>query len=281
MTPGSVLVAYPHPATGIQHSFSVSLMGLVNHDAANHGRLFTSTGPLMMRCGTGGLVDARNKTMRHFLDEASEEWLWMVDTDMGFQPDTVDRLVEAADPDERPVVGALCFGLKMGDPDGFGGYRTAPFPTVYGWEERPDGGRGFRAAATYPRDTLVRCAGTGAACLLVHRSAAEKVRAEHGDCWFDPVRYPDGRFVGEDLSFCYRLGTVGLPVYVHTGVRTNHAKTLWVDEDMWLAHRALAEALAAAEAPVYAHDAYCNTVHEAGPTPCPPAREPAEVTADA
>ena len=24
----------------------------------------------------------------------------------------------------------------------------------------------------------------------------------------------------------------------------------------------------------YAHDAHCNTIHEAGPDPCPPAREP-------
>jgi GT2 family glycosyltransferase len=245
---GTVLVCYLHPATEIQHSFSVSLMGLVNYDAANCQRLFSSAGPLMMRCGTGGLVDARNKAMKHFLDEASEEWLWFIDTDMGFQPDTVDRLIEAADPDHRPVVGALCFGLKQGDPDGYGGYETAPFPTVYAWEQGPDGQVGFRAATDYPRNSVVRVAGTGAACLLIHRSAAEKVRAEHGDCWFDPVRYPDGRLVSEDLSWCYRLAGLQIPVHVHTGVRTTHAKTVWVGEQQFLAHQALTEAATAVAA---------------------------------
>jgi hypothetical protein len=245
VTDGSVLVCYLHPATEVQHSFATSLMGVVNHDAAHHQRLFTSTGPLMMRCGTGGLVDARNKAVAHFLDQATEEWLWFVDTDMGFRPDTVDRLVDVADPVLRPVVGALCFGLKQGDPDGYGGYETSPFPTIYGWGAGPDGVAGFRAAAEYPRDAVIPVAGTGAACLLIHRTVAEKVRAEHGDLWFDPVRYADGRLVSEDLSFCYRLAGLQIPVHVHTGVRTTHAKQIWVGEQQFLAHQALTEAATA------------------------------------
>lgn len=31
----------------------------------------------------------------------------------------------------------------------------------------------------------------------------------------------------------------------------------------------------------YAHDAHCNTVHEAGPDPCPPAHELDEILANA
>jgi hypothetical protein len=240
-----VLVAYLHPATHIEHSFHQSLMSLVNYDAAHNQRLFASAGPLMMRCGTGGLVEARNKTMAHFLDQASEDWLWTVDTDMGFAANTVDLLVDSADPVERPVVGALCFGLKLGDPDGYGGYRATPFPTIYGWSQDPSGKMGFRVAADYTRGEVIRVAGTGAACLLIHRTAAEKVRAEHGDSWFDPVRYPDGRFVSEDLSFCYRLGSVGIPIHVDTAVKTTHAKQVWVGEPQFLEHRLLSEAAAA------------------------------------
>lgn len=243
-----MLVAYAHPATEIQHSFSVSLMSLANYDAAHHQRVVASAGPLQMRCGTGGLVDARNKMVRYFLDDAADEWLWMVDTDMGFAADTVDRLVEAADPDERPVVGALCFGLKMGGPDGYGGFETSPFPTIFGWGQVADGSQGFRVADDYPRNTLIQVAGTGAACLLIHRTAAEKVRAEHGDSWFDPVRYANGSFVSEDLSFCYRLGSQSIPIYVHTGVKTTHAKTVWVGETEWAAHKALSEMVRAADA---------------------------------
>lgn len=241
---GKVLVAYLHPATQVEHSWHVSLMALANYDAANNQRLFGGAqGPLMMRCGTGGLVDARNKVMTHLLDEATEEWLFMVDTDMGFPANVVDLLVDAADPAERPVVGALTFGLRQTESDGHGGWATEPYPVMYGWGQGSDGRAGFRVVSDYPRDTLLRVAGTGAACLLIHRTVAEKLRAEHGDCWFDPVRYPDGRWVSEDLSFCYRLGAMGIPVHVHTGVRTTHAKQVWVGERDWLAHRALTEAV--------------------------------------
>lgn len=243
---GKVLAAYVHPAAQIEHSFHLCLMNLVNHDAAHEQRLFGSPGPLMMRAGTGGLVEARNKTMQHFLDQASEEWLWMVDTDMGFAADTVDRLVAAADPVDRPVVGALCFGLKLGGPDGYGGYLNHPFPTIYLFAQDQTGMSGFHAVTDYPRDEVIPVAGTGAACLLVHRSAAEKVRAEHGDHWFDPIRYEDGRPVSEDLSFCYRLGAVGIPIHVDTRVKTTHAKQIWVGEREYTAHRALAEAMTAA-----------------------------------
>lgn len=248
MRRGTVLVAYAHPPGDIAHSFHVSLIALINYDAANNQRVIAPGGPLMMRCGTGGLVEARNAIARHFLDDTDEEWLWMVDTDMGFAADTVDRLVEAADPDERPVVGALCFGLRYGGGDGYGGFETAPFPTIYGWAETVNGFNGFRAADNYPRDTLLRVAGTGAACLLIHRSALEKVRGKFEDHWFDPVRYPDGRFVSEDLSFCYRLGVLDIPVFVHTGVKTTHAKTMWVGEQQWAAHKALVELVEAADA---------------------------------
>lgn len=244
MADGTVLVAYVHPGTEIQHSFATCLMALANYDAAHHQRLFHADGPLQMRCGTGGLVQARNAIVKHWLDETDEQWLWMVDTDMGFPADVVDRLLEAADPVERPVVGALCFGLRQAGPDGLGGFKTHPFPTIFQWATDPGGMTGMWALREYPRDTVMRCAGTGAACLLVHRGAAEKLRATYGDAWFDPARYPDGRILSEDLSFCYRLGAQDIPLYVHTGVRTSHAKTVWLSEEDYMAYLAVADALA-------------------------------------
>lgn len=240
---GKVLVAYLHNAHDVQHSFHHCLTSLVNYDAAHRQRLFASAGPLMMRCGTDGLVEARNKVMAHFLDQTVEEWLWSVDTDMGFPADVVDRLIDSADPVKRPVVGALCFGLRLGQPDGLGGYLTEPFPTIYGWSQDKSGMMGFRAAIDYAQHSLIQVAGTGAACLLVHRSVAEKIRAEDGDTWFDPVRYPDGRFLSEDLSFCYRVAKAGFPVFVNTAVKTTHAKQIWVGEQQFMEHRLLARFL--------------------------------------
>jgi hypothetical protein len=229
----TVLAAYLHPNT-VSHSFSDSLMRLFAYDLSSSQRVVAGGGPLMFRCGPGGLVEARNDVVRHFLDESQAEWLWFVDSDMGFAPDTVDRLLEAAHPTERPVVGGLCFALKETGPDGMCGFRTEPVPTLYGWGQKPDGESGFAVRRDYRINTLTQVAGTGSACILIHRNALKAVREAEGDVWYDRVAYPSGMKVSEDLSFCYRLGKLGIPVFVHTGVRTTHHKQVWVgEEDYW------------------------------------------------
>lgn len=226
---GLVQVAYLHPNI-VSHSWHESMMRLVAWDAAGDGRVVSTGGPFMIRADAGGLVESRNLAVQRFLDETPHEWLWFIDTDMGFSPDTVDRLVQAADPAERPVVGALCFGLREMAYDGLGGRRVMPVPTLFNQARTPEGHIGFATRWKFPADTLVQVAGTGAACLLIHRTVLEKVRAEYGDSWFDQVRYQDKRLVSEDLSFCYRLAGVGVPVFVHTGVKTNHHKQMWISD---------------------------------------------------
>lgn len=229
---GTVMAAYLHP-NQVSHSFQDSLNRLVGYDLTHLGRVIRGGGLMMMRCGSGGLVEARNNVVRHFLDQSRAEWLWLVDSDMGFAPDTVDRLVEAADPVERPVVGALCFGLKETEPDGMGGFLVRPFPTLYDWAKDHDDTFGFHIRREYDPNTLTRVAGTGAACLLIHRSVLEKIRTGAGDVWFDQTKQTDGKFVSEDLSFCYRVNALGLPVFVHTGIGTTHHKQLWVGEAIY------------------------------------------------
>lgn len=228
-----VLVAYLHPNT-VSHSFSDSLMRLVSWDVGHKGRVIRSGGPVMFRAGPGGLAEARNDIVKHFLDTSGADWLWMVDADMGFAADTVDRLVDAADSAERLVVGALCFGLREVAPDGMGGWKVRGFPTLYDWVRNAEGTFRFHIRRGYTPDALTQVAGTGAACLLVHRTALEKVRAGDGDSWFDPVRFTDGTPVSEDLSFCYRLNKAGIPLSVHTGVKTTHHKQIWLGEDEYV-----------------------------------------------
>lgn len=226
---GRVQIAYLHRHS-VSHSWHESMMRLIAHDAANDGRIVETAGPFMISCDSGGLPDARNTGMQRWLDETAHEWLWWIDTDMGFLPDTVDRLVAAADPATRPVVGALCFGAREVATDGFGGRRIMPVPTLYMPAKDKSGQVGFANRWEYPPDTLIQVGATGAACLLVHRSVAEKIRAEIGDNWFTRVRYDDGQPISEDLSFCARLAQVGAPLYVHTGVKTTHHKQIWIGE---------------------------------------------------
>lgn len=171
--------------------------------------------------------------MEHFLDGTDCEWLWTVDSDMGFAPTIVDELVTAADPVERPVVGALCFGLKETEPDGMNGWRVRAFPTLYSWAKDREGVFGFRIVRRYPPDQLVQVAGTGSACMLIHRTVAEKIREQSGDRWYDRTYQSNGTAVSEDLSFCYRVNQSGFPLFVHTGIQTTHHKQVWLGEELY------------------------------------------------
>ena len=55
---------------------------------------------------------ARNEIARRFLDESEDEWLLMVDTDLLFATDFILGLLEAADPEERPVISGLYFAQE-------------------------------------------------------------------------------------------------------------------------------------------------------------------------
>jgi hypothetical protein len=225
----SVQIAYMHGGQ-VSHSWHQSLMNMIAYDKSV-GLNVIENAPFAVFCsGPNSLVEGRNLAVQHFLDQTDAEWLFFVDTDMGFSPEAMERLLLAADPEERPVVGGLCFALKHVGSDGRGGMRVMPVPTLFMWAKNPKQGMGFANRFRYPPDAMVPVAGTGAAFILMHRSALEAVRDKFGDAWYDFVSYEDGAQVSEDLSFCYRLGIVGKPIYVHTGVQVSHHKSFWLSE---------------------------------------------------
>ena len=226
----SVLVAYVH-GTDVAYSWHASLMNMLLYDVGNHGRL-AAGGYLAVRYGTGGIADARNKAAAQFL-ETGHQWMFWIDTDMGFAPDTVDRLIDAADPEERPVVGGLCFAQREMMVDDMGGFVTIPQPTIYDWLKADNGEQGFVPRMNYQRDQLVGAAGTGSACLLIHRSVFERLER---DAWYSPL-WNGKQVLSEDLSFCVRLAQADIPLWIHTGVKTTHLKPNWVSEAVFDVHR--------------------------------------------
>lgn len=234
---GSVCLTYVH-GNDVAHSWHLSLLDLFTYDLA-HSQRVVRGGFLAMRCGTGGVVEARNAAVEKFLTGGAE-WLMWVDTDMGFAASSVDALVAAADPVERPVMGGLCFGQQEYSPDGMGGFRTKPSPTVFKWAKVGDGREGFVPWYDYPSDEVIPVAATGSAFVLIHRDVLTKIAAESGPNWYSRLTNPTtGQLLSEDLSFCGRAVQAGFPVHVDTRVKTTHMKTTWISESdyRWAAGR--------------------------------------------
>jgi hypothetical protein len=236
-----VTVAWIEDGRHVDYNFFHSWTQLLGYDQGNHARVWQG-GFIDIRCGTDGLPEARNKAVAEFLAGDKANWLMWLDTDMGFQPDVVDRLLEVADPVKRPVVGALCFASIEGEVDGFGGWKTTAMPTIFDWAH-DNGADGFAARFNYPADAVVQCAGTGSACVLIHRSVFERIRDKFGPAWYARTRNPStGQLISEDLSFCVRANALSLPVFVHTGVKTTHAKPMWLGEELYWRQRAVTAA---------------------------------------
>lgn len=226
---GIVQIAYlhnEHPS----HSWVESMRRTWKYDREKGGNRIAED-PLNMRTGSGRLVPNRNFATRLFLDKTPHEWMLFVDTDMGWEPDAVHRLLEVADPQKRPVVGGLCFALMEATYDGMGGHRFTIVPTMYKLGETSEGAPSFCYYGDYEADAVVPVAGTGAAFLLMHRSVLEKLRANVGDHWWDQFYDQAGDMVGEDIAFCARLNTLGVTPHVHTGVKTTHHKEFWLSEE--------------------------------------------------
>lgn len=218
-----VSLGFLHPGT-YATIFAESKQALLFRDAASKRPVLMSHrhGQMGKQCGTGGIVDGRNAlaaaTLEHGVD-----WLLMIDTDMGFNDDLLERMLHEAHPDRYPVLGALAFAHKT---DGFtvqGAVKYRPTPTVYRWHE-DDTQAGFAPWFDYPRNKKVSVAATGTACVLIHRTVFERIHGKYGPVWFDTIRHPKGSHFSEDLSFCVRAAACDIPLHVHTGIRTVHDK---------------------------------------------------------
>lgn len=220
-----LVIGWVHPGT-VTNPFMDSVLRTVAYDRGNGGRIAGWNG---VQC-SANISAGRNALVQWFLDSPAD-WLMMVDTDMVWMPDAIHQLLAVASVDQ-PIVGGLCFGLE---PD-----TGKVFPTLYDIREDADGEPEFLRYDEYPDNTLMPVMGTGAAFLLLHRKALERIRDEGYSAaypWFQE-RELGGKRVGEDLTLCMRAAGIGIPVVVHTGVQVGHIKTTAVGAAAHAAQRA-------------------------------------------
>lgn len=222
-------VGYAHPGT-VDAGFCDSLVALARE-----------TPPAQVIAVNSGprIAHARNAIVKAFLS-GDADWLLMVDADMVWRHEVVGKLMESAHPSSRPIVGALCFG---------GGRTGTIFPTIYRLGEGPEP---FAPVEDWPENALCQVDATGAAFLLMHRRALERIGQRFGDPypWFVEGAVYRGRPFSEDWAFCLRAKDLGIPVHVHTGCEVGHVKQTVLDATAYRRYRALRDELGGAQAVV-------------------------------
>ena len=196
----------------ISHIFYSSMIGLLAY------RLPQIRNRVLSAQGDPGHLDVgRNKVVQEFL-KTQLEWLLWIDTDMAFQPREFDIICESMHAEERPMVSGLY-------------YSSERRPVAFRNALHPADGRVYADPIPEPdEDGLVEVDGVGFGFVMVHRSLLVEVSEAFGPShphrpWFDcsdfgPYQEPPS----EDLSFCHRVRSLGVPIYVHTGARIGHVK---------------------------------------------------------
>lgn len=202
----SVIITYPHAGT-VSHSFAYSLMRTVQAHADKIHSVYPTRG-----FPGDGLIRARNAAVKHLLS-SDAEWLWTLDTDIGFPAGCLARLL-AHTGTHRIVSGLYYTVLERGD-DGMG----APSD----WRPLPLAmkrvGNGFQEYGGYT-DGLMEVDGVGAGCLLVHRDVFTSIG---DDGWYDLL----GTW-GEDFSFCVRAADAGHKILCDPTIPLTHHKQIWL-----------------------------------------------------
>jgi hypothetical protein len=135
------------------------------------------------------------------MENAQGDYLLFIDSDMCWEPMQIQRLLAA----EKDVIGGLYY--KRGFPYG---------PVVYDFD-----GITFKPKKPIP-ERLFRCDGIGTGFLLISRKVmdhfkAAELKADWGFS-FDPIKtlspgVAGSYYMGEDLSFCGKLNTLGYEIW--------------------------------------------------------------------
>jgi len=136
--------------------------------------------------------------------------LLMMDTDQNHPPETAMKLLSH----DLDAVGALVCR------------RYEPFyPVCYRGEI---GHWKYVSREEIGSGELIEVDATGTGCILFNMRVFKDISAP----WFELLPGPNGRTVGEDIRFCFKLKSAGYKIYVDTSVHVGHLTMATVDLGM-------------------------------------------------
>lgn len=162
--------------------------------------------------------DARNTIAQKAIDQGYDRVLW-IDSDMRFDSDLLEKL--SADMDMgAEYVSALAFKRV---------YPTVPviYDKLFPLSDAP-GMYGVHIYRDYPRDALFEIAASGMGCVMT----SVKLLKDVWDNFGPPFSFVAN--LGEDISFCYKVAELGVPMWCDSRVKVGHIGTVVFSEKTYL-----------------------------------------------
>ena len=161
---------------------------------------------------TGTLIDyGRNQLVSRFLHYTNSDWVMMLDSDVAFEYDIIDKLLEMAEATESKICSGW-YNIRI---------NGVPMPIIHRFLE--DNVSEIHAVSE--NDPMYfKADGVGAGALLVHRDVFKALQGTYGPYFFKFVHVAEIT-VTEDFWFCRNAKSLGFDIYVHRDVHLPHYKT--------------------------------------------------------
>lgn len=207
-----ILIAIPcldHVATG----FMRSLLKLIKVGDCEFGITSSSL-----------VYDARNMLAGQGVTGGYDRILWL-DSDMVFEPDLLVKL--SADMDEgREFVSGIYFKRKPPfSPVIYKGLQYSHDTETHELSCKVD------TYADYPQDSIFTIAACGFGGVMMTTDLINRVGKKFGFP-FSPIMG-----MGEDLSFCYRVGSLGVEMYCDSRIKMGHIGSMTINEQTYQSMR--------------------------------------------
>ena len=189
--------------------------------------ILTSEVPIRsaMRIQGNQIGRQRQNAFDYWLDHTDFPWILWVDSDIELTNEALEKVWQTADATARPVVSGLYFISKENEAS-----LMTPFPALFQFTDDP-----YKLAYVHPlpADVVVKVGAAGFGFLLMHRSAAEKMREKHGKRPFFNETGVGEQFVSEDINFFRAMNEADVPLYAHTGATVKHMKRFAFDLEFY------------------------------------------------
>jgi glycosyltransferase involved in cell wall biosynthesis len=164
----------------------------------------------------------RQEALNFWYDKTDFDWVLWVDSDIVLTNDALQKVWQAADAKDRPVVTGTYFISKENERS-----LMAPYPAVFNWVE----GEEFKISYVHPlpKDALIKVGSAGFGFVLMHRSAVTQMRKVHGAKPYFNETGVGEQFISEDINFFRLMHNAGVPLYTHTGAVVQHMKRFSLD----------------------------------------------------
>lgn len=195
----------------VQTSFMNSLLRLMSVDETKISFRVSSL-----------VYDSRNLLAGEAVSQGYDRILFL-DSDMVFQPDLLIRLSKDMD-EGRDYVCGLFFRRKPP-------YKPVIYKDLHYHRDGLKLDMKLEPYLDYPQNEIFEVAGSGFGAVMMTTELVNKV----GDKFGYPFS-PEMGF-GEDLSFCWRVKQLGIPMYCDSSVKVGHVGMGTISEETYFATR--------------------------------------------